>query len=72
MLVLIGVPIVVIGFALRFNALPVIALLERNGLKEQAKRMISRVHAATTGRRAAGRQHAADVCLRIPLLTRCQ
>lgn len=62
MLVLIGVPIVVIGFA----------LLERNGLKEQAKRMISRVHAATTGRRAAGRQHAADVCLRIPLLTRCQ
>ncbi|KUY91121.1 hypothetical protein WS50_23310 [Burkholderia territorii] len=92
MLVLIGVPIVVIGFALRFNALlvvtiaglatglaggmnvvdivsafgkaftdnrymgliwltlPVIALLERNGLKEQAKRMISRVHAATTGR----------------------
>ncbi|KER72277.1 membrane protein [Burkholderia cepacia] len=92
MLVLIGVPIVVIGFALRFNALlvvtiaglatglagglnlvdivsafgkafadnrymgliwltlPVIALLERNGLKEQAKRMISRVQAATTGR----------------------
>lgn len=92
MLVLIGVPIVVIGFALRFNALlvvtiaglatglagglnlvdivsafgkaftenrymgliwltlPVIALLERNGLKEQARQMISRVQAATTGR----------------------
>ncbi|WP_153101965.1 DUF969 domain-containing protein [Paraburkholderia hayleyella] len=92
MLVLIGVPIVVIGFALRFNALlvvtvagmatglaggldlvgiisafgsafaenrymgliwltlPVIALLERNGLKEQASRLISRVQMATTGR----------------------
>ena len=92
MLVLIGVPIVVIGFALRLNALlvvtaagiatgvagglhtveivsafgkafadnrymglvwltlPVIALLERNGLREQAKQLISRVHAATTGR----------------------
>lgn len=92
MLVLIGVPIVVIGFALRFNALlvvtiagiatglaggmhtvaiitafgkafadnrymgliwltlPVIALLERNGLREQAKHLVSRVRAATTGR----------------------
>lgn len=92
MLVLIGGPIVVIGFALRLNALlvvtaagvatglagglhtveivsafgkafadnrymgliwltlPVIALLERNGLREQAKHLISRVHAATTGR----------------------
>jgi uncharacterized membrane protein len=92
MWVLIGVPIVVLGFALRFNALlvvtiagiatgvagglqpveivsafgkafadnrymgliwltlPVIALLERNGLKEQAKHLISRLHAATTGR----------------------
>src|SRR5215471_4729373 len=92
MLVLIGVAIVVIGFALRFNALlvvtvaglatglaagldlvdivsafgkaftenrymgliwltlPVIALLERNGLKEQARRMIGRVRAATAGR----------------------
>jgi uncharacterized membrane protein len=90
--VLIGVPIVVLGFALRFNALlvvtiagvatgiagglptveivsafgkafadnrymgliwltlPVIALLERNGLKEQARLLISRLHAATTGR----------------------
>src|SRR6202012_3862883 len=92
MLVLIGVPIVVLGFALRFNALlvvtvagvatglagglhtveiisafgkafaenrymgliwltlPVIALLERNGLKEQARHLISRLQAATTGR----------------------
>jgi len=92
MLVLIGVAIVVIGFALRFNALlvvtvaglatglaggmdlvgiisafgkaftenrymgliwltlPVIALLERNGLKEQAQRIIGRVRAATAGR----------------------
>lgn len=92
LLVLIGVPIVVIGFALRFNALlvvtvaglatglaaglnlvdivsafgkavadnrymgliwltlPVIALLERNGLKERARHLISRVHAATAGR----------------------
>ncbi|CAG9256875.1 putative integral membrane protein [Paraburkholderia unamae] len=92
MLVLIGVPIVVIGFALRLNALlvvtaagiatglagglhtveivsafgkafadnrymglvwltlPVIALLERNGLREQARQLISRVQAATTGR----------------------
>ena len=92
MLVLIGVAIVVIGFALRFNALlvvtvaglatglagglnlvdivsafgkaftenrymgliwltlPVIALLERNGLREQARRMIGRVRAATAGR----------------------
>ena len=92
MLVLIGIPIVVIGFALRFNALlvvtiaglatglagglhtveiisafgkafaenrymgliwltlPVIALLERNGLKEQARHLISRLQAATTGR----------------------
>ncbi|WP_130617929.1 DUF969 domain-containing protein [Dyella amyloliquefaciens] len=92
MLVLIGVAIVVIGFALRFNALlvvtvaglatglaggmdlvgiisaigkaftenrymgliwltlPVIALLERNGLKEQARQMIGRVRAATAGR----------------------
>ena len=90
--VLIGVPIVVLGFALRFNALlvvtiagiatgiagglhtveiisafgkafadnrymgliwltlPVIALLERNGLKEQARNLISRLRAATTGR----------------------
>jgi uncharacterized membrane protein len=30
--------------------LPVIALLERNGLKEQARHLISRLHAATTGR----------------------
>jgi len=92
MLVLIGVLIVVIGFALRLNALlvvtiagiatgfaggmqtvaiisafgkafadnrymgliwltlPVIALLERNGLKEQARHLISRVRAATAGR----------------------
>src|SRR5471032_1385495 len=92
MWVLIGVPIVVLGFALRFNALlvvtiagvatgvagglnpvdivsafgkafadnrymgliwltlPVIALLERNGLKEQAKHLISKIHVATTGR----------------------
>ncbi|WP_201313108.1 DUF969 domain-containing protein [Dyella sp. EPa41] len=92
MWVLIGVPIVVIGFALRFNALlvvtvaglatglaagldpvdivsafgkavadnrymgliwltlPVIALLERNGLKEQARHLVARVHAATAGR----------------------
>src|SRR3984885_10081650 len=92
MLVLIGVPIVVLGFALRFNALlvvtvagvatglagglhtveiisafgkafadnrymgliwltlPVIALLERNGLKEQARHLISRLQADTTGR----------------------
>jgi uncharacterized membrane protein len=92
MLVLIGIPIVVIGFALRFNALlvvtiagiatglagglhtveiisafgkafaenrymgliwltlPVIALLERNGLKEQARHLISCLQAATTGR----------------------
>ncbi|MGF6505963.1 putative membrane protein [Paraburkholderia sp. 32] len=90
--VLIGVPIVVLGFALHFNALlvvtsagvatriagglqtveivsafgkafadnrymgliwltlPVIALLERNGLKQQARHLISRLHAATTGR----------------------
>ncbi|MFZ4831872.1 DUF969 domain-containing protein [Rouxiella sp. Mn2063] len=92
MWVLIGIPIVVIGFALRFNpllvvtiagistgvaggmhtvdiisafgkaftdnrymgliwlTLPVIALLERSGLKEQARNLISRIHAATTGR----------------------
>lgn len=92
MWVLIGVPIVVIGFALRFNALlvvtaagmatglaagldpvaivsafgkavadnrymgliwltlPVIALLERNGLKEQARHLVLRVRAATAGR----------------------
>src|ERR1700748_1561221 len=92
MWVLMGVPIVVLCFALRFNALlvvtiagvatgiagglhtveivsafgrafaenrymgliwltlPVIALLERNGLKEQARHLISRLHAATTGR----------------------
>ncbi|MCC3704433.1 DUF969 domain-containing protein [Rouxiella badensis] len=92
MWVLIGIPIVVIGFALRFNpllvvtvagistgiaggmhtvdiisafgkaftdnrymglvwlTLPVIALLERSGLREQAKHLISKIHAATTGR----------------------
>lgn len=92
MWVLIGIPIVVLGFALRFNpllvvtiagistglagcmqtveiisafgkaftdnrymgliwlTLPVIALLERNGLKEQAKHLISKIHVATTGR----------------------
>ena len=92
MWVLIGIPIVVLGFALRCNpllgvtiagistglaggmqtveiisafgkaftenrymgliwlTLPVIALLERNGLKEQAKHLISKIHVATTGR----------------------
>ena len=92
MWVLIGIPIVVLGFALRFNpllvvtvagistglaggmhtveiisafgkaftdnrymgliwlTLPVIAILERSGLKEQARHLISKVHAATTGR----------------------
>ena len=92
MWVLIGIPIVVLGFALRFNpllvvtvagistglaggmqtieiisafgkaftenrymgliwlTLPVIALLERNGLREQAKHLISKIHVATTGR----------------------
>lgn len=92
MLPLIGVGVVVVGFALRLNALlvvtcagiasglaaglgphaviadfgraftenryvgivwlvlPVIGLLERTGLKERAREMISRVHAATTGR----------------------
>jgi uncharacterized membrane protein len=92
MWVLIGIPIVVLGFALRFNSLlvvtvagiatglaggmhtvdivsafgkaftdnrfmgliwltlPVIALLERSGLKEQARHLISKIHAATTGR----------------------
>lgn len=92
MWVLIGIPIVVLGFALRFNSLlvvtvagistglaggmhtvniisafgkaftdnrymgliwltlPVIAILERSGLKEQARHLISKVHAATTGR----------------------
>ena len=30
--------------------LPVIAILERSGLKEQARHLISKVHAATTGR----------------------
>jgi len=92
MWVLIGIPIVVLGFALRFNpllvvtvagistglaggmhtveiisafgkaftdnrymgliwlTLPEIAILERSGLKEQARHLISKVHAATTGR----------------------
>ncbi|HEX8725574.1 MAG TPA: DUF969 domain-containing protein [Gemmatimonadaceae bacterium] len=92
MLTLLGVLVVIVGFALRFNALlvvtvagivtglagglslhdviaafgkaftenryvaiiwmvlPVIGLLERNGLKERAREMMSRVHAATTGR----------------------
>jgi uncharacterized membrane protein len=92
MWVLIGIPIVVIGFALRFNpllvvtiagistglaggmhtveiisafgkafvdnrymglvwlTLPVIAILERSGLREQARHLIAKIHAATTGR----------------------
>ena len=92
MLPLIGILIVVVGFALRFNplvvvataaiatgiaaghatidvisafgkafvdsrsvpvvwlALPVIGLLERTGLKERARTVISRIHVATTGR----------------------
>lgn len=92
MWVLIGIPIVVLGFALRFNpllvvtlagiatgaaggmhtveiisafgkaftenrymgliwlTLPVIAILERSGLKERARDLISNIHAATTGR----------------------
>ncbi len=92
MLPLIGILIVVAGFALRFNplavvvtaavvtglaaghtvtdvvaafgkafvesrsvavvwlALPVIGLLERSGLKERARIVISRIHVATTGR----------------------
>lgn len=92
MLSLIGVAVVIIGFALRFNpllvvvvagivtgfagglsveqilvtfgesfvknrylplfmlTLPVIGLLERNGLKEQAQRLIGKISAATTGR----------------------
>ncbi len=92
LLPLIGVLVVVIGFALRLNALlvvtcagiatglaaglsphvvvadfgraftanrfvgivwlvlPVIGLLERSGLKERARTLIARVHAATTGR----------------------
>lgn len=92
MLPLIGILIVVVGFALRFNpllvvavaaiatglaahhalvevisalgkafidgrsvaivwlALPVIGLLERAGLKERARDVISRIHTATTGR----------------------
>lgn len=92
MLALIGIAIVILGFALRANpllvvtvaglvtglaggldpvtivsdfgsaftenrymdlvwlALPVIGLLERNGLKERAQTLIARVHGATTGR----------------------
>ncbi len=92
MLALLGVLVVIIGFALRLNALlvvtcagivtglagglglheviaafgkaftqnryvaivwmvlPVIGLLERSGLKERAREMIARIHAATTGR----------------------
>jgi uncharacterized membrane protein len=92
LLPLIGILIVVVGFALRFNplvvvaaaaiatgiaaghatidvisafgkafvdsrsvpvvwlALPVIGLLERSGLKERARMVISRIHVATTGR----------------------
>jgi uncharacterized membrane protein len=92
MLPLIGILIVIVGFALRLNALlvvvtagiatglaagrglldvvaalghafaesryvaivwlvlPVIGLLERSGLKERARELIGRVHAATTGR----------------------
>lgn len=92
MLTLIGILIVIVGFAMRFNPLlvvmvagiatgfagqvpvekilstfgdafvknrylsliiltfPVIGLLERNGLKEQAQTLISKVKAATTGR----------------------
>ena len=57
---LIGILIVVAGFALRLNpllvvavvwlALPVIGLLERVGLKERARIVISSIHVATTGR----------------------
>jgi uncharacterized membrane protein len=92
MLTLIGIAIVIVGFAMRFNpllvvtiagiatglaghlpfdqilttfgeafvknrylslfilTLPVIGLLERHGLKEQAQSLISKVKAATTGR----------------------
>jgi len=92
MWVLIGIPIVVLGFALRFNpllvvtiagistglaggmqtveivsafgkaftdnrymglvwlTLPVIAILARSGLRAHAKHLISKLHAATTGR----------------------
>ena len=92
MLILLGVLVVIIGFALRLNSLlvvacagivtgllaglkltvviaafgksfienryvaivwlvlPVIGLLERSGLKERARELISRIHAATTGR----------------------
>ncbi|MDE3152941.1 MAG: DUF969 domain-containing protein [Gemmatimonadota bacterium] len=92
MLTLLGILVVVVGFALRVNALlvvtvagivtglagglslhdviaafgraftenryvaivwlllPVIGLLERSGLKERARTMIARIHAATTGR----------------------
>ena len=92
MLTLLGVLVVIVGFALRFNALlvvtcagivtglagglslpavisefgkaftlnryvaivwmvlPVIGLLERSGLKERARDLIARIHAATTGR----------------------
>ena len=92
MLSLIGVAIVIVGFAMRFNpllvvviagivtgfagglslekilvtfgesfvknrylplfmlTLPVIGLLERNGLKEQAQELIGKISAATTGR----------------------
>ncbi len=92
MLTLLGVLVVIVGFALRFNALlvvtvagivtglagglglhdviaafgkaftvnryvaivwmvlPVIGLLERSGLKERARDLIGRIHAATTGR----------------------
>jgi uncharacterized membrane protein len=92
MLPLIGILLVIVGFALRLNALlvvvaagvatglaagqdlprvvaslghafaesryvavvwlvlPVIGLLERSGLKERARELIGRVHAATTGR----------------------
>lgn len=92
MLALLGVLVVIVGFALRLNALlvvtcagivtglagglglhdviaafgkafiqnryvaivwmvlPVIGLLERSGLKERARELIARIHAATTGR----------------------
>lgn len=92
MLTLIGIVIVIVGFAMRFNpllvvviagiatgfagqvplekiltifgeafvrnrylslfilTLPVIGLLERNGLKEQAQALIGKIEAATTGR----------------------
>lgn len=92
MLSLIGIVVVIVGFALRFNpmlvvviagiatgiagnvpfekilstfgeaflknrylalfilTLPVIGLLERNGLREQAQNLVSKIEAATTGR----------------------